>query len=720
MRAELGGDADPEFCRACHAATGGNPLLLRQLLRTLEAEGVHPDAAHVDAVRAVGPRAVASTVLLRLARLPAAAAAVARAVSVLGESAALPVVAALAELDEPAVAGAAGALVRAEIVRPEPPLAFVHPLVRDAVYHELPPGERELAHERAALALRDAGADTEHVAAQLLAAPRRGAAWATELLEQAATAAMAKGAADSAAAYLRRALEEPPPPERATAVLLALAHAEVLTNGPAGAARLRSAYDAVQDPATRAQVAWQLARALMFTGRPEECAAFARAAVAELPPEHADLARWIEAHELSTLFWGAPDDGKLERMLRHTAIPDSDAMGDNGLAAIASITWAYHGGSAAECVPLCLAALRSADLIRVDNGVIAVGSVMVLSLAERDEVIELLGAALTEGHRSGSIFSVSGAQLWLGFARMRRGDLADAESLVVAPIEQTEQWGFGAAGRRYNFAFLAEIRHERGDLAGAWRALERLPDTGDASDSARWWLLVRQRLLAAEGRWEEVLALGTEIAERFAWVTNPAVTGWRAPAAQALDALGRRDEALGLAEENLRLARAWGAAGTVGAALRVLGALEGDAGLARLEEAAAVLEGSAARLEQAKALAALGTGLRLARRPAEAREPLRRALELAGACDAAGLAEHVRTELYATGARPRTDALAGVAALTASELRVAERAASGETNRDIAQALFVTPKTVEVHLSNAYRKLGVRSRRELPDALVVA
>jgi DNA-binding NarL/FixJ family response regulator len=109
--------------------------------------------------------------------------------------------------------------------------------------------------------------------------------------------------------------------------------------------------------------------------------------------------------------------------------------------------------------------------------------------------------------------------------------------------------------------------------------------------------------------------------------------------------------------------------------------------------------------------------LRRERRPSEAREPLRQALELAAACDSPGLAEHVRTELYVTGARPRTDALAGVAALTASERRIVERAAGGETNRDIAQALFVTPKTVEVHLSNAYRKLGVRSRRELPDAL---
>ena len=100
-----------------------------------------------------------------------------------------------------------------------------------------------------------------------------------------------------------------------------------------------------------------------------------------------------------------------------------------------------------------------------------------------------------------------------------------------------------------------------------------------------------------------------------------------------------------------------------------------------------------------------------------ARDPLRRALELADACGATTLAEHVRTELHATGVRPRTSALSGVESLTASERRVASLAAEGGSNRDIAQMLFVTPKTVEVHLSNAYRKLGVRSRRDLASAL---
>jgi DNA-binding NarL/FixJ family response regulator len=153
--------------------------------------------------------------------------------------------------------------------------------------------------------------------------------------------------------------------------------------------------------------------------------------------------------------------------------------------------------------------------------------------------------------------------------------------------------------------------------------------------------------------------------------------------------------------------------------VRVLGTLEREDGLEHLREAVDAVAGSPARLEHTKALAALGTGLRHARRPREAREPLRRALELADVCGAARLAEDVRAELYAAGGRPRATELKGVEALTASERRVATLAAQGETNREIAQSLYVTPKTVEVHLSNAYRKLGIRSRRELAGELEI-
>jgi DNA-binding NarL/FixJ family response regulator len=124
------------------------------------------------------------------------------------------------------------------------------------------------------------------------------------------------------------------------------------------------------------------------------------------------------------------------------------------------------------------------------------------------------------------------------------------------------------------------------------------------------------------------------------------------------------------------------------------------------------------QLELAKALAALGGIRRRGKEAKESREPLRRAYELAEVCGATGLAQSIRAELHASGIRPRGSALKGPGSLTPSERRVSEMAAEGMTNKEIAQALYVTPKTVEVHLSSAYRKLEISSRRELASALV--
>jgi DNA-binding NarL/FixJ family response regulator len=130
-----------------------------------------------------------------------------------------------------------------------------------------------------------------------------------------------------------------------------------------------------------------------------------------------------------------------------------------------------------------------------------------------------------------------------------------------------------------------------------------------------------------------------------------------------------------------------------------------------------VLDGSPAKLEHARARAELGGALRRANRRSQAREHLRRAAELATICGAQPLAERCERELLATGARPRRIALTGVASLTPSERRVAEMAAGGPTNREIAQALFVTQRTVEVHLTSIYKKLAIGSRAQLASAL---
>jgi DNA-binding NarL/FixJ family response regulator len=143
----------------------------------------------------------------------------------------------------------------------------------------------------------------------------------------------------------------------------------------------------------------------------------------------------------------------------------------------------------------------------------------------------------------------------------------------------------------------------------------------------------------------------------------------------------------------------------------------GDRGVELLTEAVEVLEDSPAVLEHARALADLGAARRRRGERSNAREPLRLALDLAHRCGATALVERAHAELLATGARPRRVVLTGLDALTASERRVAKMAAEGLTNREIAQELFVTEKTIEWHLGQTYRKLEIASRSELPRVL---
>jgi DNA-binding CsgD family transcriptional regulator len=200
---------------------------------------------------------------------------------------------------------------------------------------------------------------------------------------------------------------------------------------------------------------------------------------------------------------------------------------------------------------------------------------------------------------------------------------------------------------------------------------------------------------------------------------NPGTAPWRSWAAEGLRLLARTEEARALAEEELALARRWGDPQTIGASLRVLGLVEGGtAGSGLLREAVEVLAGSEARLEHARALVDLGAVLRRANQRIVARERLREGVDLARRMGAFGLAERANEEIAASGARPRNVVQTGLDALTASERRVAQLAADGMSNKDIAQTLFVTIKTVEVHLSHAYRKLEIGSRAQLHTALI--
>ncbi|HEX8102720.1 MAG TPA: hypothetical protein VF533_08920, partial [Solirubrobacteraceae bacterium] len=642
VRARLGADAADAFCAACHETTGGNPLLLRQLLTALQTDAVRPTAENVAVVRRIGPRAVSRTIGLRLARMSPETVSVARAIAVLGERAELPTVAALAGIDEGVAGRAVAALARAEVLRPERPLGFVHPLVRDAVYGELPVGEVEVQHAQAARVLAEAGAPDDVVAVHLMLAPRRGDEWAVGVLQGAGRSAARQGAADSAVALLRRALEEPPPPAVRPGLLLDLGLTEKLVDGLAAAEHLRAAHDELRDPKLRAQAAYALAWTLFFVGNPEETAAFQRQAAEEQPPELLDM-RWaLEALSLLTSLGHGVDLAEYEERLRHfreEGAPTGTGAGAKMLLAVSAWGWAVTGGPSDQCAAIARRAFDGPELIEVDDGLVIVAGMAVLVLSDRPEAMDVWDAALAEAHRSGSLFLTCTVHIWRGWTLVWRGELDEAETSIEQGIEELALWGSGAAIMGYPAAFLAMARIEQGDYAGARAAIARGGTPPPGADAGRFLLTAEVEVLLAEGRPEEGLRLAERVEQASARHNNPGWAGWRSLKARCLAAVGRHEEAVALAVAEVEVARRWGGPGVVGRALRVLATIEGDGRIERFEESVALLEGTPSRLELAKSLAALGGALRRAGRGPEARGPLARALVLAEASGAHALAE---------------------------------------------------------------------------------
>lgn len=234
-------------------------------------------------------------------------------------------------------------------------------------------------------------------------------------------------------------------------------------------------------------------------------------------------------------------------------------------------------------------------------------------------------------------------------------------------------------------------------------------------------LLERMDLRIGQGRLEEALADWTEAlrrAEAFFGLDAIVGTPWMCSAAGLHAARGEREEAAALVQRALRIAQRWGLPGPLGSVLAARARLEErDTAIATLGEAVELLRASPARLELARSLVSLGGALRRRGDRVASRDPLREGFELAVACGAHGLADTARAELRASGIRIRRAVPEGVEGLTASERRVAELAADGASNAQIAQTLFLTVKTVEMHLTRTYRKLDIAGRSDLARTL---
>ena len=724
VRQGLGADVEPVFAAACHEVTGGVPFLVNELIRAIAEAGIRPAAAACSRVAALTPRAVAHSVVQRLSRLSAAARALAAAAAVLGE-ADLRLAAGLADV-EPGAATAADELAAAGILEEGRPLRFVHPIVRAAVESDLPPGQRADLHAAAARRLADEGASAHRVAAHLLATDPAGDDWVVESLWPAARAAIANGAPDSAVAYLRRALAEPPSGRLRPGLLLELGFAESYTGDPQAAAHLEQALDTATDATAQVSITLALGRMLQIEGRMRESLEVFDRTRARLASTDRRAALTLEGAALGAAQIDAETAGdaaeRIARLRRLAEEEDPDIPPSVfGMLATAATMANEPAETAAR---LALRALDGAPKLlpeAIDRPPFFYHACIALTLAERHgEALARFDEALADARRLGSLSHVLGLSCYRALAHLRTGNLADAEADARVALETGPRLpGVHAAAA---LAVLLETLAERGEPEAAETAdaRYRLAEQFPTMVQGGWLLAARGRLRLAELRPAEALGDLLAAGDLFARLRSlsSTTTPWRSDAALAHLALGAPAEARALASEEVTLAQAYHGPRALGIALRAAGLAEGGRrGIELLRQAGDVLEGSAARLEHARAMTDLGAALRRAGHRAESREILRPALDLAHRCGALALAERARTELIAAGGRPRRLVLSGLDSLTPGERRVAQLAAAGLANREIAQNLFITARTVEGHLTHAYHKLDIAAREQLPAAL---
>jgi len=726
----LGPEADPALADVCREATAGNPFFVQELLRALaEDPGLSSEQLLARAGTLV-PDAVSRSLRVRVGRLGPDAAALARTVAVLGDDVPLRHAAALSGLSVAQASMASDSLSAADVLLPREPLKFVHPLVRQAIEQDIAASEVASRHLDAARLLYREGGGVELVAAHLLLGRPEGDPWVVERLRAAATDARSGGAPQSAVRYLERALAEPPNREQRPRVLGELGAAEAVLGLPGADEHLAAALEETADPRYRAELALELGRVYDAKGeRARAAEAFERGLRdLQMDPQNAterELSDQLQAGFIATAtVVGSLRPRAAQRAARWLQnLPAAPAtQGQRLLLAHVALEGAYHGEPAERIIEFAERAWDDGQILRqaspqwigwrlVANALCSAGA-----LERGGEVSE---AAIQDARRRGSPLDFATASFFHSRAPFLQGRINDA----LADLEATRE------GRRYGWAqfhrgttaryALCLLETDQIDAAEAVLSEEAAPTEPYGLEDTMY-LAALAEVRRAQGRLEEALATA-ETAGAAVETTVPFFDScrWRTTAAQAALGLGDQERALALAEEMLARSEQTQVVEHRIEALRVAGLCSGgEDGIARLREAVELGRALPPRLETMRALVDLGGALRRSGERAACRAPLQEAGDQARQSGARLLYDRARMELAASGARPRRELLlSGPESLTPSERRIAELAAGGQSNREIATMLFVTPKTVEYHLRNAYRKLDIQTRRELAEAL---
>jgi DNA-binding CsgD family transcriptional regulator len=704
------------LARACHKLTAGNPLLVVESLREVAASGVLPVGDPGGPPEAL----LVPSVRRRLEHLPEHARRLAAAAVVVGGGP-CDVVAEVAGLAPTVAAVALRQLRSAALIEPDDPVRVTHAIVGDALESDLGVAAREALHGAAFEALDRRGAPLDVMAAHAVAAPAQGSPRIVDVLMTAARASVRRGRPALAVTQLQRALAEPPPEELRAELLSRLARSEAVLGDPGWRGDLDSAV--VLNRASEPQARLHVANALLGSGALPQAAEQFELGLRSVDDPTSDLAlRLLAGLSQTTLIDVTNDRSVLDRA--EAALgpePQGDTRARRDLLRHVAYARALSDGTRSEVLDLAYRATRGDDLDGIDLGSTVVAGVLALLFADDEDVLPgLLDGAIEGARASGRLGVVAGLSIYRGARRTWCGEIdAAIADLSLARAGLVQAWGGVLPGASGNLA-LAYL--ERDDLGAAEQSLELSGAIGtyELGASFNSWLWARSQVRAARGDLAGALADALECGrrERRMGSLNPATIPWEFTAGDLLARSGRGEEARVLTDEALDRARYFGAPRTLGHGLRAAAAhAPASMRLELLNEAVDVLSGTPWRLERTRVTLELGRQLVAGGQRREGARLLRDALDVAHDLGLRRLADQATVALRGTGARPRRPRITGPEALTPTERLIAELAASGMTNREIAEHRFVTMKAVEFHLGNAYRKLAIRNRSGLEQVL---
>ncbi|MEU3252295.1 AAA family ATPase [Streptomyces sp. NPDC006997] len=716
ITARLGHPPHDDVTEACLAASEGNPLHLTELLDEMSRRGIAPRQPAAETIPRLTPARMAKEVVRQLHDLPQTAHALAGAVAVLGDDAEPRHCAAAAGISQSEALRAAHVLREAGILNPGLPYAFRRSVVRPVVYAWMSAETRSQAHRRSAYTLHASGADIITVAEHLCRTEPGNDPWTVRTLRAAAVEAMRRVEPGDSTRYLRRALADSNA-ERDPWILGQLGSAELRARQPEAVEHLREALRRTHDPVIRCRLRLELAVALTAAARYDEAlrvlAVTGALADERDVPDPTDQAARTVAAVVSRITPGHQRTGR----------PPGRGGAPRSHAAIEALS---RGRSFTRVARLAAAAVPDDAPPPAEDTELTDTLVAAWALSQCDEAESAERALRDTAHRAlsaGQLLAAATSTSLLGGVLLDTGRLAEAETGARRLLRRHEDQSLMLASVPLAAAVLTHCLIETDRLDDAEETLCRHGLAGRLPRSALFvpLLIARARLRIRQDRFETGLRELTEcrdLAVQEGWLYPSASSEYLSDAAKALAITTGPRAARALAADVTERARAFGAARPLAAALRTYGEIVGgDEGLEMLESAERLLGSSPYLLERARVQVALGAALRRQGRRAAARRRLAAGMDTAHRIGASVLEATARSELRLAGVRQVRGAQQQRAPLTPAEERVAHKAAAGLSNREISQALFVTVKTVEWHLSQAYAKLGIAKRAELGRAL---